>query len=177
MRSIPIDNRIYGGKLARVGDGIRGCSSAREPGEMEASAPRRTLKPSSSLRLHLLYPRPLVLSACSAFSSSTLSLFITLILSFPPSLSISLIPISSFSSFSPPPALFRRLNQPAEETTRRGGRGGGEGSRRGRRGRSEKHRGEDERERAVDEHKHGILSDVDVYVNAEYLMGCQKQSL
>jgi hypothetical protein len=30
---------------------------------------------------------------------------------------------------------------------------------------------------AVDEHKHGILSDVDVYVNAEYLMGCQKQSL
>jgi len=33
------------------------------------------------------------------------------------------------------------------------------------------------RERAVDEHKHGILSDVDVYVNAEYLMGCQKQSL
>jgi len=34
-----------------------------------------------------------------------------------------------------------------------------------------------ERERAVDEHKHGILSDVDVYVNAEYLMGCQKQSL
>lgn len=36
---------------------------------------------------------------------------------------------------------------------------------------------EGERERAVDEHKHGILSDVDVYVNAEYLMGCQKQSL
>lgn len=143
MRSIPIDNRIYGGKLARVGDGIRGCSSAREPGEMEASAPRRTLKLSSSLRLRLLHPRPLVLSTCSAFSSSSLSLFITLILSspLPPSLSISLIPISSFSSFSPPPALFRRLNQPAEETTRRGGRGGGEGSRRGRRGRSEKHRG------------------------------------
>lgn len=28
-----------------------------------------------------------------------------------------------------------------------------------------------------DEHKHGILGDVDVHVNAEYLMGCQKQSL
>lgn len=28
-----------------------------------------------------------------------------------------------------------------------------------------------------DEHSHGILSDVDVHVNAEYLMGCQKQSL
>lgn len=51
---------------------------------------------------------------------------------------------------------------------RRGGR-----RRYGRRGPEE----ERERERAVDEHKHGILSDVDVYVNAEYLMGCQKQSL
>lgn len=85
-------------------------------------------------------------------------------------------PLSLSSAFLllPPPALFRRLNQPAEETTRRGGAGG---SRRGRRGRPEKDRWEGEGERAVDEHKHGILSDVDVYVNAEYLMGCQKQSL
>lgn len=181
MRSIPIDNRIYGGKLARVGDGIRGCSSAREPGEMEASAPRRTLKLSSSPRLRLFRPRllhpcPLVLSACFSF------LFF-----FPISVSLPFVPSSSFlfyipypylqlSSSSPPPvlALFRRLNQPAEETTRRGGAGG---SRRGRRGRPEKDRWEGEGERAVDEHKHGILSDVDVYVNAEYLMGCQKQSL
>lgn len=127
MRSIPIDNRIYGGKLARVGDGIRRCLSAREPREMEASAPRRTLELSSSLRLRLLHPRSLVFSIRSAFSSSRLSFFISL----PPPLSVSLIPISSFSSFPPPPTLFRRLNQPAEETARRGG---GEGSRRGRRG-------------------------------------------
>lgn len=185
MRSIPIDNRIYGGKLARVGDGIRGCSSAREPGEMEASAPRRTLKLSSSLRLRLsrprlLHPCPLVLSACFSFLFF-FPISVSLHLSFPlpPSFSTSLIPIFSFPPPPPPPplsllALFRRLNQPAEETTRRGGAGG---SRRGRRGRPEKDRREGEGERAVDEHKHGILSDVDVYVNAEYLMGCQKQSL
>jgi len=135
---------------------------------------RRTLKLSSSLRLHLLYPRllhPLVLSTCFSFLfffSVCPSLSLSLSLS---SFSISLIPISSFSSFPSPAALFRRLNQPTEETTRRGG---ARGSRRGRRGWLEE---AGERERAVDEHKHGILSDVDVYVNAEYLMGCQKQSL
>lgn len=143
MRSIPIDNRIYGGKLARVGDGIRGCSSTRELAEMEASAPRQTLKLSSSLSLfRLLYPRSLVFSTCSVFSCTSLSLSLPLLLSFPlsPSLSISLIPISSFSSFSPPPvpsALFRRLNQPAEEPARSGE---GEGRRRGRRGRLQKDR-------------------------------------
>lgn len=44
-------------------------------------------------------------------------------------------------------------------------------------GKGKRSEGAGGRERAVDEHKHGILSDVDVYVNAEYLMGCQKQSL
>lgn len=150
------------------------CEGNRRDGSLRAATNPQTLFlfPSSSSPSS----RPLVLFTCSAFSSS-LSLFISLFLSFrlSPSLSISLIPIYSFSSFPPPQTLFRRLNQPAEETTRR--EGGGEGSRRGRRGRSEKDRREGERERAVDEHKHGILSDVDVYVNAEYLMGCQKQSL
>jgi len=92
MRSIPIDNRIYGGKLARVGDGIRGCSSARKPGEMEATAPRRTLKLSSSLRLHLLRPRhlhPLVLFTCFSFL-----FFFSVSLCF----SLPFIPSSSFSA-------------------------------------------------------------------------------
>lgn len=149
------------------------CEETWRDGSLRAATNPQTLFLSPSLPSS----RPLVLSTCSAFSSSSLSLFISLFLSFrlSPSLSISLIPIYSFSSFPLPQTLFRRLNQPAEETTRRGGRV--EGSRRGRRGRSEKDRREGKRERAVDEHKHGILSDVDVYVNAEYLMGCQKQSL
>lgn len=54
---------------------------------------------------------------------------------------------------------------------------GGRGEAGGRQATWKKRRMRRGRERAVDEHKHGILSDVDVYVNAEYLMGCQKQSL
>lgn len=142
MRSIPIDNRIYGGKLARVGDGIRGCSSTRELGEMEASAPRRTLKLSSSLSLfRLLHPRSLVFSTCSAFSSTSLSLSLASFRSLfllPFLYPLSLSPASlAFLHPPAPSALFRRLNQPAEEPTRSGE---GEGRRRGRRGRLEKDR-------------------------------------
>lgn len=159
-----------------------GYGDARVRGNPERWKPPRRDEPSNSLPLSVFVfsvlvftiPGPLVLSACFSF------LFF-----FPISVSLPFVPSSSFlfyipypylqlSSSSPPLALFRRLNQPAEETTRRGGAGG---SRRGRRGRPEKDRREGEGERAVDEHKHGILSDVDVYVNAEYLMGCQKQSL
>lgn len=156
-----------------------GYGDARVRGNPERwKLPRRD-EPSNSLPLSVFVFSILVFSILLSSPPVQLSLLLlclslSLSLSLPSSLSISLIPSSSFSSFPLPPALFRRLNQPAEETTRRGG---GEGSRRGRRGRSEKDRREGERERAVDEHKHGILSDVDVYVNAEYLMGCQKQSL
>lgn len=67
----------------------------------------------------------------------------------PPSLSLSLIPL-----WLQP--LLRQLSQA-------NGRGGGTED-------------EDPEAREGDgEHKHGILGDVDV--NAEYLMGCQKQSL
>lgn len=161
-----------------------GYGDARVRGNPERWKPPRRDEPSNSLPLSvfvfsvLVFSIPVLLSSppASAFSSSS-SLSLSLYPSFPlpPSFSTSLIPIFSFPP-PPPPllALFRRLNQPAEETTRRGGAGG---SRRGRRGRPEKDRREGEGERAVDEHKHGILSDVDVYVNAEYLMGCQKQSL
>lgn len=38
MRSIPIDNRIYGGKLAREGDGIGDARVRGNLEEMEASA-------------------------------------------------------------------------------------------------------------------------------------------
>lgn len=155
------------------------CEGTRRDGSLRAATNPQTLflSPSSSFPSSSS-PSLVLLSSppASAFSSSSLSPSLYLSFPLPPSFSTSLIPIFSFPPPPPPPplALFRRLNQPAEETTRRGGAGG---SRRGRRGRPEKDRWEGEGERAVDEHKHGILSDVDVYVNAEYLMGCQKQSL
>lgn len=107
MRSIPIDNRIYGGKLAREGDGIRGCSSAREPGKMEASAPRQTLKFSLPLVPLSLFSFLYLFLSCrrSIFPififyplhpSSVLSLLLSS--SFP---FYSLIPISRFSGVSP----------------------------------------------------------------------------
>lgn len=118
MRSIPIDNRIYGGKLAREGDGIGDARVRGNLEEMEAStvaanpqtlfSPRRSSSPSSFSSL---------LRSSIQFSLSFL--FHPLSLFFPVS-SVSLIPISTFSSH--PCALFRRLNQPAEEMTRRGGR-------------------------------------------------------
>jgi len=124
-----------------------GYGDARVRGNPERWKPLRRDEPSNSLPLSVFIFSVLVISIllssslASAFSSSSLSPSVSLFLSFPlpPSFSISLIPISSFSSFPPSPTLFRRLNQPAEETTRRGGAGG---SRRGRRERPEKDRWE-----------------------------------
>lgn len=147
------------------------CEGTQRDGSFRAATNPQTL---------FLSPSSSSLSSSSPSSSSCLLHLFSFLFFFSVSLylSRSLFLLLFLYPLSLAPAslafLFRRLNQPAEETTRRGG---GEGSRRGRRGRSEKDRREGERERAVDEHKHGILSDVDVYVNAEYLMGCQKQSL
>lgn len=119
MRSIPIDNRIYGGKLAREGDGIGDARVRGNLEEMEASAVaanpqtllslRRSSSPSS---FSSLLRSSIQLSLSSSSSSLSLSLFFLFS-------SVSFISISTFSSY--PRALFRRLNQPAEEMTRRGG--------------------------------------------------------
>lgn len=118
MRSIPIDNRIYGGKLAREGDGIGDARVRGNLEEMEASAVRRTLKLSSRSAARLLHLRSLLffVHLFSFLSSSSSSLSLSLFFLFS---SVSFIPISTFSSY--PRALFRRLNQPAEEMARRGG--------------------------------------------------------
>lgn len=92
MRSIPIDNRIYEGKLAREGDGIGDARVRANLEEMEASAvaanPQTLL-----LSLRLLYLRSLLL-LIHLFNS----LFLSLSFLFS---SVSLIPISTFSPASP----------------------------------------------------------------------------
>lgn len=162
-----------------------GYGDARVRGNSERWKPPCRDEPSNSLPLSV-FVFSILSCPLRLFSLSSSSLFISLSLPsylpiYPSSFRILFfLPFLYPLSLSPaslaflPRGSFHRLNQPAEETTRRGG---GRGSRRGRRGRPEKDRREGERQRAVDEHKHGILSDVDVYVNAEYLMGCQKQSL
>lgn len=119
MRSIPIDNRIYGGKLAKEGDEI---GDARVRGNSERWKPLRRGKPANSpyLPLSLSIFFSLAVAPSSSSSSSILSAHhpfsLLLSSSFP---FHSLIPISRFSGLSS--ALFRRLNQLAEEIARRRG--------------------------------------------------------
>lgn len=121
MRSIPIDNRIYGGKLAKEGDEI---GDARVRGNSERWKPLRRGKPANSpylpLSLFLYLSFSLAVAPSSPSSSSILSVHhpfsLLLSSSFP---FHSLIPISRFSGLSS--ALFRRLNQLAEEIARRRG--------------------------------------------------------
>lgn len=121
MRSIPIDNRIYGGKLAKEGDEI---GDARVRGNSERWKPLRRGKPANSpslsLSLSLSIFFSLAVAPSSSSSSSTLSAHhpfsLLLSCSFP---FHSLIPISRFSGLSS--VLFRRLNQLAEEIARRRG--------------------------------------------------------